>query len=33
VIIATNEAVLVVPRGETERVREAAAWHDQELAK
>jgi mannose-1-phosphate guanylyltransferase/mannose-6-phosphate isomerase len=33
VIIATNEAVLVVPRGETERVREAAAWHDQELLK
>jgi mannose-1-phosphate guanylyltransferase/mannose-6-phosphate isomerase len=33
VIIATSEAVLVVPRGETQRVREAAAWHDQELLK
>ncbi|MDQ3080149.1 MAG: sugar phosphate nucleotidyltransferase [Pseudomonadota bacterium] len=33
VIIATNEAVLVVPRGDTQRVREAAAWHDQELLK
>ena len=33
VIIATAEAVLVVPRAETQRVREAAAWHDQELLK
>jgi mannose-1-phosphate guanylyltransferase/mannose-6-phosphate isomerase len=33
VIIATSEAVLVVPRGETQRVREAAAWHEQELLK
>ena len=33
VIIATKDAVLVVPRDQSQRVREAAAWSDQELAK
>ena len=33
VIIATSDAVLVVPRGQTQRVREAAAWHEEELLK
>jgi mannose-1-phosphate guanylyltransferase len=33
VIIATPEAVLVVPREHSQRVREAAAWFDQEKAK
>ena len=33
VIIATKDAVLVVPRDQSQRVREAAAWYDQELAK
>ncbi len=30
VIIATKDAVLVVPRDQSQRVREAAAWFDQE---
>jgi mannose-1-phosphate guanylyltransferase len=33
VIIATAEAVLVVPREHSQRVREAAAWYDKELLK
>jgi mannose-1-phosphate guanylyltransferase len=33
VIIATRDAVLVVPRDQSQRVREAAAWYDGELAK
>ena len=33
VIIATKDAVLVVPRDQSQRVREAAAWYDEELAK
>jgi mannose-1-phosphate guanylyltransferase len=33
VIIATSEAVLVVPREHSQRVREAAAWYDEELMK
>jgi len=33
VIIATPEAVLVVPREHSQRVREAAAWYDEELLK
>jgi mannose-1-phosphate guanylyltransferase len=33
VIIATSEAVLVVPREHSQRVREAAAWYDEELLK
>ncbi len=33
VIIATKDAVLVVPRDQSQRVREAAAWYDGELAK
>jgi len=33
VIIATPEAVLVVPRDQSQRVREAAAWFDQETMK
>ena len=33
VIIATPDAVLVVPRDQSQRVREAAAWYDEELAK
>lgn len=33
VIIATKDAVLVVPRDQSQRVREAAAWYDVELAK
>ena len=33
VIIATKDAVLVVPRDQSQRVREAAAWYDKELAK
>ena len=30
VIIATPDAVLVVPRDQAQRVREAAAWYDKE---
>jgi len=33
VIIATPEAVLVVPRDQAQRVREAAAWFDEESSK
>ena len=33
VIIATKDAVLVVPRDQSQRVREAAAWYEAELAK
>lgn len=33
VIVATRDAVLVVPRDQSQRVREAAAWYDEELAK
>ena len=33
VVIATKDAVLVVPRDQSQRVREAAAWYDEELAK
>ena len=33
VIIATKDAVLVVPRDQSQRVREAAAWYDEEKAK
>ena len=32
VIIATKDAVLVVPRDQSQRVREAAAWYDQEMS-
>ena len=31
VIIATADAVLVVPRDQSQRVREAAAWYDKEI--
>ena len=30
VIVATPDAVLVVPRDQSQRVREAAAWFDEE---
>jgi hypothetical protein len=30
VIIATEDAVLVVPRDQSQRVREAAAWFEEE---
>ena len=33
VIVATSEAVLVVPREQSQRVREAAAWYDEEHLK
>ncbi len=33
IIVATPEAVLVVPRNQSQRVREAAAWFDQENLK
>ena len=33
VIVATRDAVLVVPLDQSQRVREAAAWYDEELAK
>jgi mannose-1-phosphate guanylyltransferase/mannose-6-phosphate isomerase len=33
VIVATADAVLVVPRDQAQRVREAAAWHDGEMNK
>ena len=33
VIIATKDAVLVVPRDQSQRVREAAAWYEEEQAK
>jgi mannose-1-phosphate guanylyltransferase/mannose-6-phosphate isomerase len=33
VIIATRDAVLVVPREHSQRVREASAWYDEEMAK
>ncbi len=32
VIIATKDAVLVVPRDQSQRVREAAAWYDREMS-
>ena len=31
-IVATKDAVLVVPRDQSQRVREAAAWYDEELS-
>lgn len=33
VIIATPDAVLVVPRDQSQRVREASAWYDEEMLK
>ena len=30
IIIATPDAVLVIPRGDAQRVREAAAWFEQQ---
>ncbi len=33
VIVATRDAVLVVPRDQAQRVREAAAWYDEESSK
>ena len=33
VIVATRDAVLVVPRDQSQRVREAAAWYDEEIAR
>jgi mannose-1-phosphate guanylyltransferase/mannose-6-phosphate isomerase len=33
VIIATHDAVLVVPREHSQRVREASAWYDEEMMK
>ena len=33
VIIATRDAVLVVPREHSQRVREASAWYDEEISK
>ncbi len=33
VIIATKDAVLVIPRDQSQRVREAAAWYDEEMSK
>ena len=33
VLEPTKDAVLVVPRDQSQRVREAAAWYDEELAK
>ncbi len=33
IVVATPEAVLVVPRDQAQRVREAAAWFDEEVNK
>ena len=33
VIVATKDAVLVVPREHSQRVREASAWYDEEMLK